>query len=269
VTPWAACLPPGALSALRYRRGSLSVLDQRRLPAEVRYEAVRDVERARAAIAAMEVRGAPAIALVGCLALAVELWAGGGPDVPEGGSAEALEAFVDERLRRLEGARPTGSNMEREARRLREMVRGRLGESPPPGEAGDTGWGGGDGGVGTWGGGTGMGTWGGGHGDGGTMGAVTVTGPHRPGWGWGLVSGVPSDPMPGVSPPPRAPSPAVVVGADRVAANGDTANKVGTYPLALAAREHGVPLYVAAPSASCDPALPSGGQLPLEERPGS
>ncbi|XP_025913039.1 methylthioribose-1-phosphate isomerase isoform X2 [Apteryx rowi] len=61
---------------------------------------------------------------------------------------------------------------------------------------------------------------------------------------------------------------AVVVGADRVAANGDTANKIGTYQLAVAARHHGVPFYVAAPSASCDPALPTGAHIPIEERPG-
>lgn len=61
---------------------------------------------------------------------------------------------------------------------------------------------------------------------------------------------------------------AVVVGADRVAANGDTANKIGTFQLAVAARHHRVPFYVAAPSSSCDPALPSGAQIPIEERPG-
>lgn len=63
-------------------------------------------------------------------------------------------------------------------------------------------------------------------------------------------------------------SPAVVVGADRVAANGDTANKIGTYQLAVAARHHGIPFYVAAPTSSCDPALPGGADIPIEERPG-
>lgn len=67
--------------------------------------------------------------------------------------------------------------------------------------------------------------------------------------------------------PSRGLSPAVVVGADRVAANGDTANKVGTYGLALAARHHSIPFYVAAPGASCDPALPDGSRIPIEERP--
>ncbi|NXW26000.1 MTNA isomerase, partial [Circaetus pectoralis] len=61
---------------------------------------------------------------------------------------------------------------------------------------------------------------------------------------------------------------AVVVGADRVAANGDTANKIGTYQLAVAARHHGIPFYVAAPTSSCDPALPGSADIPIEERPG-
>jgi methylthioribose-1-phosphate isomerase len=61
---------------------------------------------------------------------------------------------------------------------------------------------------------------------------------------------------------------AVVVGADRIAANGDTANKVGTLSLALAARHAGVPFYVAAPSSTFDPATPSGDAIVIEERSG-
>ena len=57
-----------------------------------------------------------------------------------------------------------------------------------------------------------------------------------------------------------------LVGADRIAANGDVANKVGTYALALAARAHGVPFYVAAPSSTIDPATPSGDAIPIEQR---
>ena len=58
----------------------------------------------------------------------------------------------------------------------------------------------------------------------------------------------------------------VVTGADRIAANGDTANKIGTYALAVFARHHGVPFYVAAPFSTIDPALRSGGHIPIEER---
>jgi methylthioribose-1-phosphate isomerase len=59
---------------------------------------------------------------------------------------------------------------------------------------------------------------------------------------------------------------AVVVGADRIAANGDVANKIGTYTLAALARENGVPFYVAAPTSTIDPGTPSGDQIPIEER---
>ncbi len=59
---------------------------------------------------------------------------------------------------------------------------------------------------------------------------------------------------------------AVVVGADRIAANGDTANKIGTYALALAARAHDVPCYVAAPTSTLDLKIAGGDQIPIEER---
>ncbi|KAJ1568361.1 S-methyl-5-thioribose-1-phosphate isomerase, partial [Cladochytrium tenue] len=61
---------------------------------------------------------------------------------------------------------------------------------------------------------------------------------------------------------------AIVVGADRVAANGDTANKIGTYQLAITAKFHGVEFIVAAPSTSIDLSLASGDQIPIEQRPG-
>mmetsp|Transcript_36313 Transcript_36313/g.49541 ORF Transcript_36313/g.49541 Transcript_36313/m.49541 type:complete len:133 (-) Transcript_36313:99-497(-) len=60
---------------------------------------------------------------------------------------------------------------------------------------------------------------------------------------------------------------ACVVGADRVAANGDTANKIGTYGLSVIARHHGVPLFVAVPTTSLAPRTPSGAEIPIEERP--
>ena len=59
---------------------------------------------------------------------------------------------------------------------------------------------------------------------------------------------------------------AVIVGADRIAANGDAANKIGTYPLAVLARYHSVPFYVAAPSSTFDLTLESGESIPIEER---
>lgn len=58
----------------------------------------------------------------------------------------------------------------------------------------------------------------------------------------------------------------VIVGADRIAANGDTANKIGTYTLAVLAKEHGIPFYVAAPTTTIDPSLASGDDIIIEER---
>jgi methylthioribose-1-phosphate isomerase len=59
----------------------------------------------------------------------------------------------------------------------------------------------------------------------------------------------------------------VVVGADRIAANGDVVNKIGTYALAVLAKRHGIPFYVAAPLSTFDPKIAEGSQIPIEERP--
>jgi methylthioribose-1-phosphate isomerase len=61
----------------------------------------------------------------------------------------------------------------------------------------------------------------------------------------------------------------VVTGADRIAANGDTANKIGTYSLAVLASHHGIPFYVVAPTSTVDPDTPTGAEIPIEERAGS
>ena len=58
----------------------------------------------------------------------------------------------------------------------------------------------------------------------------------------------------------------IIVGADRIAANGDTANKIGTYALAVLARAHGIPFYIAAPLSTIDPALSDGSAIVIEER---
>jgi methylthioribose-1-phosphate isomerase len=58
----------------------------------------------------------------------------------------------------------------------------------------------------------------------------------------------------------------VVTGADRIAANGDTANKIGTYSLAVLAAYHGIPFYVVAPTSTVDPATPTGADIPIEQR---
>src|SRR6202043_1131445 len=59
---------------------------------------------------------------------------------------------------------------------------------------------------------------------------------------------------------------AIVVGADRIAANGDVANKIGTYTVAVLAKEHGIPFYVAAPFSTVDLETPDGSGIPIEQR---
>src|SRR5215467_8878743 len=59
---------------------------------------------------------------------------------------------------------------------------------------------------------------------------------------------------------------AVVVGADRIAANGDVANKIGTYTVAILAKKHGIPFYVAAPFSTVDLDTPDGSRIPIEQR---
>jgi methylthioribose-1-phosphate isomerase len=59
---------------------------------------------------------------------------------------------------------------------------------------------------------------------------------------------------------------AIVTGADRIAANGDTANKIGTYQIAVLAKENSVPFYIAAPVSTFDLSIPDGDQIPIEER---
>ncbi|XP_029774190.1 methylthioribose-1-phosphate isomerase isoform X1 [Suricata suricatta] len=106
-----------ALEAIRYSRGSLEILDQLLLPQRSCYEAVGSVRQAWEAIRAMKVRGAPAIALVGCLSLAVELQAGAG-----GPGLAALVAFVRDALSFLVTARPTAVNLARAASHLADAA---------------------------------------------------------------------------------------------------------------------------------------------------
>ncbi|XP_054035542.1 methylthioribose-1-phosphate isomerase [Dryobates pubescens] len=307
-----------ALEAIRYRRGSLQILNQLLLPAELRYESVPGVERAWRAIADMEVRGAPAIALVGCLSLAVEL--AGGSEAPAGGSeapaedAAALEAFVERRLRYLLTARPTAVNLAREAQRLLAFIRRRL-QTPGVTAQGLResilehieglleqdrevnrrigGHGAGHilchlpegasvtilthcntGTLATAGYGTALGIVRALHARG-RLRRVLCTETRPCNQGGRLTAaellhdGVPAtliaDGAAAAAMRHRGVQ-AVVVGADRVAANGDTANKIGTYQLAVVAQYHGVPFYVAAPSSSCDLETASGGDIPIEER---
>ncbi|KAM6218196.1 methylthioribose-1-phosphate isomerase [Rhynchocyon petersi] len=300
------------LEAIRYSRGSLQILNQLLLPQQTSYEVVSSVHQAWEAIHAMKVRGAPAIALVGCLSLAVELQAGaGGPGLTE------LVAFVRDSLNFLVTARPTAVNMARAARDLAEaaareaeretateegvrervirytedMLEKDLKDNRSIGDLGahhlleQAAPGGGKvtvlthcntGTLATAGYGTALGVIRSLH----SLGRLehafcTETRPYNQGarlTAFELVyEQIPAtlitDSMAAAAMVHKGVS-AVVVGADRVVANGDTANKVGTYQLAIAARHHGIPFYVAAPTSSCDLRLETGEEIIIEERPG-
>ncbi|XP_031468180.1 methylthioribose-1-phosphate isomerase, partial [Phasianus colchicus] len=116
--PTTAPDPTAPLQSLLYDGRSLRFLNQRLLPSELRYQTVADADGAAAAIGAMEVRGAPAIALLGCLAVALELKGGRGPR----GDPEALLEFVMGRMEVVRSARPTAVNVGREMERLRKEM---------------------------------------------------------------------------------------------------------------------------------------------------
>ncbi|XP_053168938.1 methylthioribose-1-phosphate isomerase isoform X1 [Hemicordylus capensis] len=299
-----------SLEAIRYRRGSLQILNQLLLPQQSLYEEIGSVQQGWEAIRAMKVRGAPAIAIVGCLSLAVELYHKGNWEQ----SMSKLENFVLDSLNYLVSARPTAVNMARAAQELGHFVHQeakrdgataeRLQESVISwaeamldkdlkdnrsiGEHGarhllqqagqdkvivlthcNTGS------LATAGYGTALGVIRSLH----AMGRLehvycTETRPYNQGarlTAYELVyEQIPAtliaDSMASFTMKEKQVS-AVFVGADRVVANGDTANKVGTYQLAIAAKHHGIPFYVAAPSSSCDLSLEHGGQIVIEERP--
>lgn len=296
------------LEAIRYRAGSLQILNQLLLPHQSVFENIKTVQDGWEAIRSMKVRGAPAIAIVGCLSLAVELQ--GGPQ-REG---EELVAFVRESLEHLVTARPTAVNLGKAAAELTEYTEQRSQEPECTAERlqeSVIGWieamlerdvsdnrkignfgaqhilSGvskeqvtilthcNTGSLATAGYGTALGVVRSLH----AMGRLahvfcTETRPYNQGsrlTAYELVfEKIPStliaDSMASIAMREKGIS-AVVVGADRVVANGDTANKVGTYQLAIVAKHHGIPFYVAAPSTSCDLSLESGREIIIEERP--
>ncbi|XP_017089425.2 methylthioribose-1-phosphate isomerase [Drosophila bipectinata] len=306
-----------SLQSIKYSRGSLDILDQLLLPVQSKYVAVRGVEDGWKVINKMQVRGAPAIAIVGCLSLAVEIY----PEEFE--NKKRLRQEVEGKLNYLVSARPTAVNMKIAADELLALANDltkdetidvaamkdrflnateamlekdiadnraigahgakailkRVAETAgaPTGTTGpvrvlthcNTGS------LAT----AGYGT---------ALGVVrqlaelgklehvycTETRPYNQGarlTAYELVhekfpATLVLDSM--VAALLRAKNVAgVVVGADRVAANGDTANKIGTYQIAVVAKHHGVPFYVAAPLTSIDLAIPGGDHIIIEERP--
>jgi methylthioribose-1-phosphate isomerase len=266
---------------LRSDRGALLVLDQRRLPAQEDWLTCERPEQVADAIRTLAVRGAPAIGLAAAYALALS------PDEEFDAAATLLAstrptavnlAWAISRAREaherggqaavLELARRLEAEQERADRRLAELGAERF-------EAGDrvlthcntgplaTG------GYGT---------------AGGVLRAAWESGRLRQVWvdetrpllqgarltAWELErAGIPyrlvTDASVGAL-MERGLVDRVVVGADRIAANGDVANKVGTYPIAVLAERHAVPFYVAAPLSTIDSETATGADIPIEER---
>ena len=266
---------------LRFERGALLVLDQRRLPAAEEWLRCERPEQVAEAIRTLAVRGAPAIGLAAAYGLALA--------APDGFDAAASLlgatrptavnlAWAISRAREaherggpdavLELARSIEADQERADRRLSELGAERF----EPGDRALTHCNTGP--LATGGYGTAAGVlraaW-----ERGRLAQVWVgeTRPLLQGarlTAWELGSeGIPyrlvTDSSAG-SLMGRGMVDRVVVGADRIAANGDVANKIGTYPLAVLAERHGVPFYVAAPLSTLDPDTPDGAAIPIEER---
>ena len=299
--------PTMSLQAVRYSRGKLEVLDQLRLPHEFHYDDVATREEAFDSIATMRVRGAPAIAIVAALGLAVELYEGPVP----GTSAQDAIAHIDGALDYLKTSRPTAVDLTNAINQLKARIRTAdtkdaaveafIDEAEKIFEKdlqtniaiGDHGaaWlkeqAGGSvsvlthcntGSLATSGHGTALGIIRTLQANGQLKQAFcTETRPYNQGsrlTAFELVfEGIPStlitDSMAASLMRTRGAQEhlaAVIVGADRVVRNGDTANKIGTYQLAVLARHHGVKFMVAAPTTSIDLETETGDDIKIEER---
>ncbi|KAL3276902.1 hypothetical protein HHI36_012272 [Cryptolaemus montrouzieri] len=298
-----------SLKAIKYENHNLEILDQLLLPAQSKYINIKGVEDGWKAINKMQVRGAPAIAIVGCLSLAIEIQ----NDKVE--SKKDLRQDIEGKLNYLVSSRPTAVNMKKAADELialanqlykdetvtidamkakfisnvEAMLENDIADNKAIGENGakeillkmpgdslvrilthcNTGS------LATAGYGTALGVIRSLH----AMKRLehvycTETRPYNQGarlTAYELVHDkIPAtlivDSMVGALMKQRNIS-AVVVGADRVATNGDTANKIGTYQIAVLAKFHGVPFYVAAPFTSIDKKISSGDHIVIEERP--
>ena len=283
---------------MRLSGDAVELLDQRLLPAEERYLRLDSAEAIARAIEDMAVRGAPAIGVTAAMAIAVEL-----AHAPDAGIREALEractrlartrptavnlAWALERMARELGARiaagADANQLRALARELAQRIHDEdvascraIGEAGaallPPGARVLTHCNAGA--LATAGYGTALGVIRSAM----RMGRLSLvlaqeTRPFLQGarlTSWELLrDGIPvrlvTDAMGGAL-MARGEVDAVVVGADRIAANGDVANKIGTYTLAVLAQAHRLPFYVAAPLSTVDLATPSGREIPIEQR---
>ncbi|CAH1979907.1 unnamed protein product [Acanthoscelides obtectus] len=297
------------LRAIKYENNSLEILDQLLLPAQSKYIQVKGVEDGWKVINKMQVRGAPAIAIVGCLSLAVDL------RNEKFDSKQQMRQEIEGKLNYLVSSRPTAVNMKIAAEDLidlanqlskdsnvtlenmktkflqtvEDMLTKDIADNQAIGEIGAkeilSGVSGDSlcrimthcntGSLATAGYGTALGVIRSLH----AMKRLehvycTETRPYNQGarlTAYEMVHDkIPCtlilDSMVAAVMKHRNIT-AVVVGADRVAANGDTANKIGTYQMAVLAKYHGVPFFVAAPLTSVDLKVPSGDHIVIEERP--
>ena len=300
-----------SLKAICYQRGSLTILDQLKLPEESIYIPIATADDAWKAIHTMSIRGAPAIAVCGALSVAVELE----HSRSKFDSIIAVQQFVTDQLNYLITARPTAVNMADAAKTIiqflvtlsheqtvvnsyidqllsfiEQFLERDLSDNRSIGRFGaeairqnnsnlpkltvlthcNTGS------LAT----VGFGT---------ALGVIrqlladdalelayfTETRPYNQGsrlTAYEMVHDrIPHtmvcDSMAGLLMRTR-PVHAVVVGADRVTANGDTANKIGTYQLAILAKHHNIPFYIAAPTTSIDLTKRTGDEIVIEQRPG-
>lgn len=295
------------LQAIKYSRGHLEILDQLLLPDATRYIPIYNTEDGWQVIQKMQVRGAPAIAIVGCLSLAVELYGKVFTSVSD------VETFIVDRLDYLVTSRPTAVNMADSAAFFSGSIKTLCRECDDPQEIclkfvlqleailekdiatnKKIGQVGGEdiltrtnqshvsilthcntGSLATAGYGTALGVVRYLH-ESGKLHHVycTETRPYNQGsrlTAYELVyekinSTLICDSMAAILMKNKTVS-AVVVGADRVVANGDTANKVGTYQLAIVSKYHNIPFYVACPLTTFDQKTEKGEDILIEERP--
>lgn len=304
------------LEAIRYHNGSLQILNQLKLPHQEEYESIKTAEDGWHAIKDMRTRGAPAIAIVAALSLAVETH----NNQEYSGQAHEVASLLLKKLEYLVTSRPTAVNLADAAGKLSKIVQAAAKKDGADGNAvtkayceaaadmliadvadnkgiGHYGaeWisksaGGGKvsvlthcntGSLATAGYGTALGVIRSLHVNGSLQHAFcTETRPYNQGsrlTAFELVhDNMPStlitDSMASALLKLKGPSEriaAIVVGADRVAANGDTANKIGTYQLAITAKFHGVKFLVAAPRTTIDLKTKTGADIVIEERAGS
>lgn len=299
------------LEAIQYKRGSLKVLNQLRLPFETVYDDVKTVKEGFESIRSMKVRGAPAIAIVAALSLAVDLYSQMQGQL-KGQDAKSVVKFIQESLIYLEQSRPTAVNLHDAAVKLSHVVTKAAEASSSVNDVADAylkaaeqmlkddvsdneniGKYGAEwilknskpgnvrvlthcntGSLATAGYGTALGVIRSLHSQGNLEHAYcTETRPYNQGsrlTAYELVhdkipATLVTDSMASALISIKGIS-AIVVGADRVAANGDTANKIGTLQLSIVAKHFGIPFIVAAPTTSIDLNTPSGKDITIEER---